>query len=178
MATTDQHTALPETPNEQAGAPPTSSRGTVFGWVGVLAAGAAATALAVATLVPDDHNQPLGRPLADRDDSGAAPRGVADDSARSTGGVPGCSWTSDVDTPVLPAEDVGGPPTPESVLAFESCGGKWTGRMAWLNPRPPDAAPTCPDRVPVDAAVGDSGFPNPWAAGNAAVARYMCERNR
>jgi hypothetical protein len=79
---------------------------------------------------------------------------------------------------VLPAEDLGGPPTPQSVLTFERCGGEWTGRMAWLNPRPPSAAPGCSDRMPVDAAVGDSGFPNPWAAGNAAAARHLCERNR
>jgi hypothetical protein len=48
--------------------------------------------------------------------------------------------------------------------------------MAWLNPGGPDPDPTCRDRVPAEeAGGGDSGFVNPWAAGNAAVARYLCE---
>ncbi len=41
------------------------------------------------------------------------------------------------------------------------------------SPRPV-ALPECPYEVPVED-VGDSGGVNPWAAGNAAVARYLCE---
>lgn len=178
MAPTNQETLLPEAPEEETAQPSTSSRGVVFGWVGVLAAGAAATALAVATLASDD-NRPLGGSLTNKDDSRSAAEGSAEEPPPSSSGAPVCSWTSDVDgTPVLPAEDLGGPPTPQSVLTFESCAGDWTGRMAWLTPSSTAAGPSCPDRVPADVAVGDSGFPNPWAAGNAAAARYLCERNR
>jgi hypothetical protein len=44
-----------------------------------------------------------------------------------------CIWTSDVNnTPVFPPSDLGGPPTPDSVLIFEKCDGDWTGNMAWF----------------------------------------------
>ncbi|MGH9193662.1 MAG: hypothetical protein ACRDZ0_14470 [Acidimicrobiales bacterium] len=150
-----------------------------FACAGVLAAGAAAAALAIATLTPDHDNQPPGRPLSDQRSTTQDLEGSADDSAGSTGSGPACLWTSEVNTPVLPAEDLGGPSAPESVLTFEKCGGDWTGRMAWLNPGSPHAGRTCRDQVPVaEAGGGDSGFVNPWAAGNAAVARYLCELGR
>jgi hypothetical protein len=44
-----------------------------------------------------------------------------------------------------------------------------------VDPSPrPVSLPECPYEVPVEDA-GDSGDVNPWAAGNAAVARYLCE---
>jgi hypothetical protein len=51
--------------------------------------------------------------------------------------------------------------------------------MAWLNPGRPDADPTRRDQLPVEGGgSGDSGFVNPWEAGNAAIARYLCEFGR
>jgi hypothetical protein len=174
MAPTDQDTALPEAPSQEQSRPPSSSRSMVSAWAGVLTAGAAAAALAVATLTPD-HDQPMGRPATTERGSTQG----ADNSSGSQVQSPACLWTSDVDAPVLPAENLGAAPTPESVLSFEKCGGNWTGRMAWLNPSAPHAGPTCSEQVPVEGAGGgDSGFVNPWAAGNAAAARYLCELGR
>jgi hypothetical protein len=62
---------------------------------------------------------------------------AADGTAEDSGALerpPGCLWTTEVNTPVFPAEDLGAAPTPESVLTFERCNGEWTGRIAWLNP--------------------------------------------
>lgn len=47
---------------------------------------------------------------------------------------PHCSWTSDVDEPVLPPSDLGLPPTPDSVMIVEMCGGDPTGNIAWSQP--------------------------------------------
>jgi hypothetical protein len=43
-----------------------------------------------------------------------------------------CIWTDVNNTPVFPRADLGGPPTPGSVLIFEKCDGDWTGNMAWF----------------------------------------------
>jgi hypothetical protein len=195
MAPTDQDTALPEAPSKEPSRPPSSSRSTVFAWVGVLAAGAATAALAVATFTGNDDVDVRARRLATQAeeyerqahlegqartygrDSGytnpsdtgnrAAQKAeeyerqahlegqaktysdhsrativhsngpAADGTAEDSGALdrpPACLWTTEVNTPVFPAEDLGGPPTPESVLTFESCNGEWTGRIAWLNP--------------------------------------------
>jgi hypothetical protein len=55
MAATDQDMALPEAPSTEPSRPPSGSRGMVFAWAGVLAAGAAVAALAVATFTADDN---------------------------------------------------------------------------------------------------------------------------
>ena len=178
MAPATQDTALPETPSREPSRAPSRSRSMAFACAGVLAAGAAAVALAVATLTPD-HDQPTGRTTTAERGRAQGADGTAEDTTGSQVQSPACLWTSDVDAPVLPAEDLGAAPTPVSVLTFEQCGGEWTGRMAWLNPGGPDADPTCRDQLPVEGAGGgDSGFVNPWAAGNAAVARYLCELGR
>ncbi|HEY6414608.1 MAG TPA: hypothetical protein VIX41_00165, partial [Acidimicrobiales bacterium] len=99
MASTDQHTAVPEALSEEPTRQPSSPsghHGMVFAWAGALAAGAAAAALAVATLTPDD-NQPSGRPLSERGTSQAL-EGSAEDSAGSRGSGAACVWTSDVNT--------------------------------------------------------------------------------
>lgn len=75
-------------------------------------------------------------------------------------------WTSDVHVPDFAAEDLGPASTVDSVLVFEACDGEWTGDIAWLDPddsRTRAAEPTG----------GDSGLANPWAAGDAAVARHL-----
>ena len=147
MAITIRKTS-PDTPEPAPDQPPSRSRTTVLGWAAVLAAGAAAAALAGATLATDTHDQP--GPVQD-------PAG-----SRHT-----CQWTTEGNETVFPAPGIGGPPTPESILIFESCDGRLTGHLAWLNP--------APDRGP--AGGGDSGLVNPWEAGNAAVERYLCELN-
>jgi len=178
VTTTDQDAALAKTPSEEPSRPPSSSRTMVLGLAGVLAAGAGVAALAVATLAADGNEvDPTGRPGATQHDSTPATDRTAEDAALP--GASTCLWTSDVDTPVFPAEDLGSPPSPASVLTFERCDGEWTGRMAWSTPGGPGTGPACPDRVSVEAAGGDdSGYVNPWAAGNAAVARYLCEQHR
>jgi hypothetical protein len=195
MARTDQDTALPQASSKQPSRPPSGSRGIVFAWAGVLSAGAAVAALAVATITADDDVDIRSRRLAaqaekyEREahlegqantygrDTGAtnpsetgnraaqraeeyqreahlegqantygrnrgtttldndppATDGTAED-ARALDPPPECLWTTEVNTPVFPAEDLGAAPTPESVLTFESCNGEWTGRIAWLNP--------------------------------------------
>jgi hypothetical protein len=180
MAPTTQDTTPPETPSKEPPRPPSSSRSMAVAWAGVLAAGTGAAVLAVATLTPG-RDQPMGRTAAAERDSAEGADDTAEDSTGSQVRSPACVWTSDVDAPVLPAQDLGAAPTPVSVLTVEKCGGEWTGRMAWLNPSAPDAGPTCPDpnhaRVE-GAGGGDSGFVNPSEAGNAAVARYLCELGR
>jgi hypothetical protein len=54
MATADQDTALPEASSKERSRPPSGSRSMVFAWGGVLAAGAALAALAVATFTADN----------------------------------------------------------------------------------------------------------------------------
>ncbi|HEY6415769.1 MAG TPA: hypothetical protein VIX41_06015, partial [Acidimicrobiales bacterium] len=90
---------------------------------------AAATVLGVATLGVDGKNEATGRWLAaGQDDSHTTPSSVQDE-AGSPGRAPACWWTSKVNTPALPADDLGGPPTEESVLTFEQCNGDWTGNI-------------------------------------------------
>ena len=137
-----------ETPEPVPDQPPPRSRTTVLGWAAVLAAGAAAAALAVATLATDTHDQP----------------GLVQDPG---GSRQACQWTTEGNETVFPAPGIGGPPTPESILIFESCDGRLTGHLAWLNLAPERSQP----------GGGDSGLVNPWEAGNAAVERYLCELN-
>jgi hypothetical protein len=54
MASTYQDIARPETPSKEPARPPSGYRRIVFAWVGVLAAGAATAALAVATFTGND----------------------------------------------------------------------------------------------------------------------------
>jgi hypothetical protein len=82
-----------------------------------------------------DANRPFGHPLLAEHGSIRASEGAVEDSAGLTGhGASDCLWTTEVNVPVFPAEDLGGPPTPQSVLVFERCNGEWTGQIAWLNP--------------------------------------------
>ncbi len=125
----------------------------VLGWAATIAAGTATAVLAVATLATNTHDQPA--PVADPP--------VADPA----GNRPACHWTTEANEPVFPAPGIGGPPTPESILIFESCDGRLTGHLAWLNLAPDPRQPSG----------GDSGLVNPWEAGNATVERYLCELN-
>jgi hypothetical protein len=147
MAITIRNTS-PDTAEPAPDQPPSRSRTTVLGWAAVLAAGTATAALAVATLATETHDQP--DPVQDP----AASRQA-------------CQWTTEGNETAFPAPGIGGPPTPESILIFESCHGRLTGHLAWLNPAPDRRQP----------GGGDSGLVNPWEAGNAAVERYLCELN-
>jgi hypothetical protein len=147
MAVTIRNTS-PETLEPAPDQPPSRSRTTVLGWAAVLAAGAAVAALAGATLATYTHDQPS--PVQDP----AASRHA-------------CQWTTEGNETVFPAPGIAGPPTPESILIFESCDGRLTGHLAWLT-LPPDRT---------QPGGGDSGPVNPWAAGNAAVDRYLCQMN-
>jgi hypothetical protein len=182
--------------------PSSTPGGTRHRWAGVAVVITAGVVLAVATLPGDAEDDPVGPPLAAEHGSPQPVEGPAEDPAGPPGGEPTCSWTSEINTPVLPAENLGGPPTPVSVLVFERCDGEWTGNIAWLNAGAPDTGPEPADpsgsegsaeglcsSVRADAGVGalvdpsggleptggDSGFVNPWAAGNAAAARYLSE---
>jgi hypothetical protein len=131
--TTTRDTSLPEAPEQTPSRPPFGRRTIVFGTAAVLAAGAATAALAVATPGTDTRDEPVGRPALDQ------PRNPPVDEApvaNSTGSAPACEWTSEANGPVLPANDIGGPPTPESFLIFERCDGQLTGTIAWMNPSP------------------------------------------
>jgi hypothetical protein len=64
MAPTDQDTALPEASSKERSRPPSGSRSMVFAWGGVLAAGAALAALAVASFSADNDADVRGRRLA------------------------------------------------------------------------------------------------------------------
>jgi hypothetical protein len=115
--------------------------------------------------------------------SSRADERAVEDSAGSPGhGASACLWTSEVNTPVFPAEDLGGPPTPQSVLIFEKCNGEWTGNIAWLNPRSrldvePAAAASRVAEAERSAKLndqaktyrGDDGLPNPFEAGKRAA---------
>jgi hypothetical protein len=147
MAITIRNTS-PETTEPAPDQPPSRSRTTVLGWAAVLAAGTATAVLVVAALAPDTHDQ----------------AGLVQDPA---GSRQACQWTTGGNEMVFPAPGIGGPPTPGSILIFESCDGRLTGHLAWLN--------LAPDRSQPGG--GDSGLVNPWAAGNAAVERYLCELN-
>jgi len=127
MATTTTPGPSPESPEQTPSRPPSSSRARGLGRAAVLGAGAVAV-IALGTLAIDILNEP-----ADRPNSGPRAEPRAGDSVESTPG-PGtaCRWTTEADGPVFPANDIGGPPTPESVLIFESCGGELTGNIAWL----------------------------------------------
>jgi hypothetical protein len=90
---------------------------------------------AVEDSVGADETKPAGHSLITENGSIRANEGAVEESAHANGyGAPACMWTTEVNTPVLPAEDLGGPPTPRSVLVFERCNGEWTGQIAWLNP--------------------------------------------
>jgi hypothetical protein len=151
MATTS-HTALPEVSAPEAPGPHKArgrfaTRGALT-WAAVLAAFVAAVALAVVTLTGGDDTNPvtgahsgLAEHGSIRSIEGSVEDNVAD---RLTPGAHSglaehrdasapCVWTSDVNnTPVFPRADLGGPPTPGSVLIFEKCDGDWTGNMAWF----------------------------------------------
>jgi hypothetical protein len=64
MASTYEDTALPEAPSKEPARPPSGSRSMVLAWAGVLAAGAAVAALAVATFAGDDDGDVRARRLA------------------------------------------------------------------------------------------------------------------
>lgn len=112
----------------------------VLGWAGAAALVAAGGTLAVVTFGTGDP--------------GAVERSVD----RADTSTPACVWATQVDGPVVPEELLRGAPTPTAVLAFEQCNGDWTGDMAWL------------DTGDETAYSGDDGLPNPWEAGNRAVA--------
>ncbi|MFP3900653.1 MAG: hypothetical protein ACLFXM_07340 [Acidimicrobiia bacterium] len=155
----------PSDPPDQGPSPPSSPRRRrAFGWAAVAAAAAATAALVVNSTAGGDHAE--RRDVVARAGNRPALSASADDP-RAPGPAPGCMWTSQVDVPVFPAENLGPASTVDSVLVFEACDGAWTGDITWLvpdnNPHPGAAEPTG----------GDSGLPNPWAAGDAAVARHL-----
>jgi hypothetical protein len=86
--------------------------------------------IALGTLAIDILNEPADPPNSpQRVDPSAG-----DAVQNSPGPGTSCRWTTEADGPVFPANDIGGPPTPASVLIFESCGGELTGNIAWLIP--------------------------------------------
>jgi hypothetical protein len=133
--------------------PPSRARRAALTSAATVAAATAVVALAVATFTGGDDNVDIrARRLAAQAEqhereahlegqakthgSSRATEDAVEDSAGSPGhGASACLWTSKVNTPVFSAEDLGGPPTPQSVLIFEKCNGQWTGNIAWLNPR-------------------------------------------
>jgi hypothetical protein len=142
MASTTQDIELPEAPRAEPPAARSHPLRTVVIGAGAVAAIAAAAALAAVTLRGGDENKPVGHPLIAEHGSIRAHEGTVEDPAVPTSyGAPGCMWTTEVDTPVLPSDDLGGPPTPQSVLVFERCNGSWTGNITWLNPSTGSAAP-------------------------------------
>jgi hypothetical protein len=123
----------------------------VLGWAGAAAVLTAGAVLAAVTFT-----------------AGGKPTTVETPVGRSGSPAPACTWSPDADGPVFPAHDLGPAPTPESVLVFEMCAGESTGDLAWLGPglgRPTTHG-------------GDDGLPNPFEAGNEAVARYFDESGR
>jgi hypothetical protein len=88
----------------------------VLGWGGAAAVVVAGAALATFTFAGGDGGE------------------VDAPTSRTDTATPACMWTSQVSVPVFPAENIGGPPTPESDLAFEACNGEWTGDLAWMTP--------------------------------------------
>ena len=129
MATTTTRGPSPETPEQTPSRPPSGPRATVLGRAAVLGAGAA-TVIALSALAINVRNEPADPPSLDQRVNSSA--GDSAESSPSTGTA--CRWTTEADGPVFPANDIGGPPTPESVLIFESCGGELTGNIAWLVP--------------------------------------------
>jgi hypothetical protein len=137
----------------------------VLGWAGAATLVVAGATLATVTFAGGD------------DGKAEAPSGRTDTVA------PACVWTPHVDGPVFPAEDLGGPPTPESVLAFEACNGEWTGDLAWMTPgEDRDAALAArADELERRARLegqrrthrSDDGLPNPSVAGDRAVERLQ-----
>jgi hypothetical protein len=135
MARTTQDIELPEAPSREPVSGRSASVRTVLVGAGAIAAVAGVAVLATVTLRGGDEDKPIRQPLIAEHGSIHANEGAVEDSARSTRyGAPACMWTTEVNTPVFPAEDLGGPPTPQSVLVFERCNGEWTGSIAWLNP--------------------------------------------
>ena len=161
--TTTRDPSLPQAPQQTPPPRPSGRRTIVLGSAAVLAAGVATAALAVATLGTGTRDEPVGRPAVDE--------GPVENS---TGSAPACGWTTEANEPVFPANDIGGPPTPESVLIFETCNGQLTGIIAWLTPGP-DRTPDPGAGALPEAGDGDSGLVNPWAAGDAAVDRYLSQ---
>jgi hypothetical protein len=169
--TTNRDTSLPEAPEQTPRPRPSGRRTVILGATGVLAvAGAATAALVLATLGTDTRDEPVGRPTLDQLGNAPADEGSLENS---TGSAPSCGWTSEANGPVLPVNDIGGPPTPESVLIFERCDGQLTGTIAWISPGADQTPATGVGELP--EAGGDSGLVNPWEAGNAAVDRYLSE---
>jgi hypothetical protein len=103
----------------------------VLGWVGAVAFVVAGGTLATVTFARGD------------DGRAEVPSGQA--ATR----MPACVWTSQVDVPFFPRENLGPAPTSDSVLVFERCDGEWTGDIAWLESG---------DEL---APLGDDGMPNP-----------------
>lgn len=137
----------------------------VLGWAGAAAVVVAGAALATVTFAGGESGD------------------VDAPTSRTDPATPACMWTSRVSVPVFPAEDIGGPPTPESALAFEACNGEWTGDIAWMTPGEGDdaALATRPEELELRARLegqrrtdgSDDGPPNPWEAGNRAVERLQ-----
>jgi hypothetical protein len=197
MTHTDQHTQPPGAPRgRRRPRTRTVSVRTVLGSAGAVAMVAGAAALGVLTLGVDDQNEvATGHPLATEPDGSRATQRRAQDQAGPPGGrAPACWWTSKVNTPVLPVEDLGGPPTAESVLILQRCNGEWTGNIAWLNPdHAQDQGPAASAAVSggardderfakcVKAETGsraavsssDDGLPNPWEAGSIAAKCHL-----
>jgi hypothetical protein len=132
---------LPEARSTQRIRTPGIRPRVALGWAGAAAVVVAGGALAAATFTAGDEG------------TVETPTGRADAVA------PPCLWTTHVDVPVFPSENLGGPPTRESVLIFERCDDEWTGDVAWMSP----------GEAQRDASSGDDGLPNPWEAGNRAV---------
>lgn len=175
--------------------PPSTRRAKLSRRAGAATAAVTVAAIAAIALATDSEDKAVDRPLAAEHGRSQAAGGPVEEPARTSADPPTCVWTSQVDVPVFPAEVLGGPPTPESILIFERCDREWTGDIAWLNAGPQDMDPEPPDESGISSSVerwcassrpdtgggpsgpatGASGFVNPWAAGDAAVARYLNE---
>lgn len=131
----------------------------VLGWAGAAALLVAGAAFATVTFAGGDDGEADG------------PTGRTDTA------TPTCVWTSHVDGPVFPAEDLGAAPTPESVLAFEACNGEWTGDLAWMTPGEDQDAALWRARLEGQrrTSSSDDGLPNPWEAGNRAAEKQLQE---
>jgi len=126
--------------------PSHTPRRTIERWAGVAVVIVTGAVLAATTLAADHEAQPVGHPLIAEHTNN---EGSVRDSASSVGHAPNsCMWTSEVNEPVFPAEDIGGPPTLKSVLIFESCDGELTGTIAWFDASVPATCSASRQGVP------------------------------
>jgi hypothetical protein len=93
----------------------------------VATAAVAGTVFAVAVLTGEPGSQ-AGRPA-----DGSQGAGPTEPSDAAHTSAPACSWAVAPDA-LVHIHDHDVPLTSDSVLIAESCGGGWTGRVAWSDP--------------------------------------------